>query len=85
MKDGCANCAASTGVMPRVIGAGTASRLELFEHLDQRQVTVDRRFAEPIGAMRPATVVEHPRQVAVQRQDEAKSHRNSAASAIARV
>ena len=41
-------------------------RVELFQ---QRQVRVDRGFAQPVAAVRPPSVVQHPRQVAMERQN----------------
>src|SRR6185295_17174474 len=39
---------------------------ELLERLDQGQVAVERALAEPHAAVRPAPVVQHVREVAVQ-------------------
>ena len=51
-----------------------AVALERLERLDERQVGVQRRLGEPVGAVRPAAVIEHPRQVAVQGQHEVEAH-----------
>ena len=43
---------------------------ELLQHFEQREVGVDRRFAEPVAPMRPAPVIEDVRQMAVEGKDE---------------
>ena len=53
-----------------VTGAGDAVVAERVERLEQRQVGVERRLAEPVAAVRPAAVVQDLGQVAVQREDE---------------
>ena len=59
--------------------------LEVVEDRDQRQVAVERRLADPVGAVRPAAMMQHPGQVAVQREDKPERHAvRRAASAIAR-
>ena len=68
---GLASWLASTGVKPIVTGAGDPTRRSsAAQRLEQRQVGVERRLAEPVAAVRPAPVIEHVRQVAVQREDE---------------
>ena len=63
-------------------GGGRGLVAELSEDLQQRQVGVERRLADPIAAVRPSAVVEDVRQVAVQRQDEV--HARSGHGAVVR-
>src|SRR5256885_11717573 len=44
--------------------------LERLQRLDQRQIAVERGFAEPHAPVRPAAVMEDVRQMTVERQDE---------------
>ena len=57
---------------------GDALGLQRAELLDQRKVGIERGLAEPVTAMGPAAVVEHPGQVTVQGEDEV--HRSATAS-----
>ncbi len=60
--------------------------LQLLQHGNQRQVAVERGFADPVRAVGPAPMMKHPGQVTVQREHEAHRHAvRLAASAIARV
>jgi hypothetical protein len=44
--------------------------LERLERLEQREVGVERGFAQPVASVGPPPVVQHPRQMAVQHEDE---------------
>ena len=50
----------------RVVGGGR----ELLQLLEQGEVAIERRFAQPVAAVRPPPVIQHVRQMAVQREDE---------------
>ena len=76
-KVGLASWLASTGVKPIVTGAGDRLGRQAAERLEQRQIGVERRFADPVAAVRPAAVVQHVGQVAVQREDEVHRARRS--------
>src|SRR5688572_18498971 len=43
---------------------------ECLEGIDQRQVSIDCRFRDPVAAVRPATVIQHVGQVTVKRENE---------------
>jgi hypothetical protein len=47
-------------------GCGDALGFEPAQHFDQREVGVERGLTEPVAAMRPAAMVQHVGQVAVQ-------------------
>ncbi len=55
-------------------GRMDAIALECLQRLDEWQVGIQRRLGEPVGAMRPPPVVEHPWEVAVQGQHEVEAH-----------
>ena len=63
-------------------GRGHALDLEGVELLEERQVGVDRRFAQPVAAVGPAAVTEHPGEMAVE--DEDKVHGRHASAMAAR-
>ena len=51
-------------------GSGRTFRRELAQRLEQRQVGIDRRFAQPVAAVRPTPMVQDIREVTVQPEDE---------------
>ncbi len=59
-----------------------AARGQLGHLLDQREVGVERRLAQPVAAVRPAAVAQDVREVAVQREDEIHGRRYPATSEV---
>jgi hypothetical protein len=57
--------------------------LQLPQLLQEWQVGLDRGFGEPVAAVGPAPVVEHPRQVAVQGEHEVDGHQAAVRPATA--
>src|SRR5688500_5409838 len=61
--------------------------VERAERLEERQVGVDRRLADPVAAVWPTTVIQHVREMAVEREDEIDAgfaHARSGAAASTR-
>jgi hypothetical protein len=54
-------------------GRGDAFRIERPERLDEREIRIDRRLGDPVAAVRPASVIQDVREVAMEREDEVHS------------
>ena len=61
-----------------------ALSLEIVQALDERQVGGEGGLAEPVPSVRPASVVQHPGQVAVQGEHEVHGHGDVTRAATAR-